>query len=125
MKVLMLDTKERLQRMTTLFVNKLSCAQQQRAIQVNLLFNTMLQKATYRRFELFQYTACLSLALDRCKLVSTSVKRLRENVARAIIPPVLVQPWFPSSFCPRRRVVHNIPAVRKRLFKFPVTLTTG
>lgn len=55
-----------------------------------------LQKDTYRRFELFQYTACRSLALDRCKFASASVMRLRENVARAIIPPLLVQPWFPS-----------------------------
>ena len=58
-----------------------------------------MQKATHSRFELFQYTACRSLALERCKFVSASVMRLRENVARAIIPPVLVQPWFPSSFC--------------------------
>lgn len=69
--------------------------------------------------ELFQYTACRSLALDRCKFASASVTRLRENVARAIIPlrPLLVQPWIPSfsftrprSVCPRRRVVHNIPS---------------
>lgn len=53
------------------------------------------RKATYSRFELFQYTACRLLALERCKFVSASVMRLRENVARAIIPPVLFQPWFP------------------------------
>uniref|UniRef100_A0AAV2K8W1 Uncharacterized protein n=1 Tax=Knipowitschia caucasica TaxID=637954 RepID=A0AAV2K8W1_KNICA len=41
---------------------------------------------TYWRFELFQYTACRSLALDRCKFVRTRVKRLRETAAGAIIP---------------------------------------
>lgn len=48
--------------------------------------------STYIMFELFQYTACRLLPLDRCKFVSVSVMRLRESVARAIIPSVLVQP---------------------------------
>ncbi|CAB1429797.1 unnamed protein product [Pleuronectes platessa] len=76
--------------------------------------------------ELFQYTACRSLALDRCKFVSASVVRLRKTVARAIIPPLLVQPWcasrpscVPRSFCPGDASDHNIPAVtgekKKRL----------
>lgn len=50
-------------------------------------------------FELFQYTVCRLLALDRCKFVSASVMRLRENVARAIIPAVRVQPRFSALPC--------------------------
>lgn len=76
--------------MSNLFLNKLSA-------------QVRSSRKTYRRFELFQYTACRSLALDRCKFVSTSVMRLRENVARAIIPLVPVQPRFPlrPRLCPR------------------------
>lgn len=58
--------------------------------------------------------------------------RLRENVARAIIPPVHVQPWFPPlfllrprSFCSRRRVVHNIPAGQETPFQVPSYLNNG
>ena len=56
--------------------------------------------------ELFQYTACRSLALDRCKFASASVTRLRENVARAIIPlrpdldPLLVPLRVPAPSVP-------------------------
>lgn len=66
-------------------------ARQHRGAQVN---SPLARRATYSRLELFQYTACRSLALDRCKFVSASVRRLRENRARAIILlPVLVRPW--------------------------------
>lgn len=88
---------------------------------------TVLQRDTYSRFELFQYTACRSLALDRCKFVSASVMRLRENVARAIIPPVVPLSSFcvPAPSVPTRRVVHNIPAVKKTPFQLPSYLNNG
>lgn len=79
-------------------------------------------------FELFQYTVCRLLALDRCKFVSASVMRLRENVVRAIIPPVLVHPWFSSlpSASPlllsQATCRSQHPSGQKDLFKFPAAL---
>lgn len=66
-------------------------------------------------FELFQYTACRLLPLDRCKLESARVTRLMESAARAIVPPI---PF-------RSRLLgadHNIPAVGLRpLIKVPTS----
>lgn len=67
-------------------------------------------------FELFQYTACRLLPLDRCKLESARVTRLIESAARAIVPPVAVLSQL-------RGADHNIPAVSCVLYiKFPVHL---
>lgn len=71
-------------------------ARQQRRTHVNALSTRRRRKllgaATYRMFELFQYTAWRLLPLDRCRLDSARVMRLMESVARAIVPPIPVLP---------------------------------
>lgn len=110
-------------------------AHRQRVTQVHLpltwtrLRHSWKQKATYSMFELFQYTVCRLLALDRCKFVSASVRRLRENAVRAIIPPVLVHPWsspLPSAsplLLSQATCRSQHPSGQKDLFKFPAALT--
>lgn len=82
---------------------------------------------THWMFELFQYTACRSLALVSCRFVSASVRRLRENLARAIIPAVRLRlPQLRLSASPLRlsRTAASLTTSSKSTHTHTVTVTS-